>query len=263
MTEASSAGSVNWTEASVEASGQAVVDLKKWSNEAQAIAMATRGAEVVAKANLLEMVQGVRLERHTTVKDMMAESDLITTRVEGLVKGTRPVGQPVVANGMVTVTLRMPVFGNSGVLAAALPPTTLPEAPLADNMDTLDAELVFRLPPGARQPAVFPSFADESGALLLDGVAFGAATGEPLSATAHRGSATRCPRHRYHGRRTGALGAAFHYNRRFSQMANYAGIGTGCATHQAGHAVKCCCPLRQAIVQNTINPIRQAKKGTP
>ncbi|MBK8193842.1 MAG: hypothetical protein IPK76_11795 [Lewinellaceae bacterium] len=123
VTEASSAGSVNWTEAFVEASGQAAVDLKKWSNEAQAIAMATRGAEVVAKANLLEMVQGVRLERHTTVKDMMAESDLITTRVEGLVKGTRPVGQPVVANGMVTVTLRMPVFGNNGVIAAALPPT--------------------------------------------------------------------------------------------------------------------------------------------
>ena len=178
--ESTPGGSINWTESYVEASGQAVIDLKKWSSETQAIAMATRGAEAVAKANLLESVQGVHIERSTTVKDMMAESDLITTRVEGLVKGARPVGQPTVANGMVTLTLRMPVFGPGGVTAAALPPVMPPEGTDTDPADSVETELVFRLPSGSGRPAIFPTFVDENGALLLDGSASGSQTTEPL-----------------------------------------------------------------------------------
>lgn len=176
--EAAPAGNINWTQEYLEASGQAVINREKWPNEAQAIAMATRGAEVVAKANLLEIVGGVQIQRSTTVKDLMTESDLIQTKVQGVVRGARPVGEPRMANGMVTVTVRMPVFGPGGVTAAVFPPPA--EGDTADFPERESWELVFRAVASQQHPALFPSFADEHGSLLLDGAEYGRQYGEPV-----------------------------------------------------------------------------------
>lgn len=177
--ETTPSGSIDWTQEYVEASGQAVINREKWPNEAQAIAMATRGAEVLAKANLLETAAGVQIRRSTTVKDMMTESDLIQTQVQGVVKSARPVGEPLVANGMVTVTLRMPVNGPGGLTASLLPNApTLPDHTF-DLPDTEPVELILRVGTVKQQPVLFPSFTNENGALLLDGATFGRQYGEP------------------------------------------------------------------------------------
>jgi hypothetical protein len=174
------AGNINWTEEYVEASGQSFINREQYPNEAQAVAMATRGAEVVAKANLLEMAGGVHILRTTTVKDLMTGSDIIETRVQGVVKGARPVGEPRIANGLVTVTLRMPVFGVGGVAEAALP-IPRPDEVATEIPDSTGEGPVLRLNNATALLVLYPTLVDESGAILFDGSAFSRSAGsEPL-----------------------------------------------------------------------------------
>ena len=55
--------------------------------DAQAKLLARRAATVDAQRNLLEMINGVRVTAGTTVKDMVVESDIIGSRVKGLLRG--------------------------------------------------------------------------------------------------------------------------------------------------------------------------------
>lgn len=111
-------GNINWSQQYVEAVGQSVIDTERFKNPAQAKAMATRGAVVVAQRNLLEMVQGVNVIGETTVEDMITTSDYIYTRVEGFVKGAERIGPAREIDGMIEVRLRMPIYGNKGIAGA-------------------------------------------------------------------------------------------------------------------------------------------------
>jgi hypothetical protein len=111
-------GSVDWTNQYIEATGESVIDNDRFKNPAQAKAMASRGAVVVAQRNLLEETKGVSVVGETTVKDMITSSDYVYSRVEGVVKGAVMVGQPIEANGMVTVRLRMPLYAVNGLAGA-------------------------------------------------------------------------------------------------------------------------------------------------
>ncbi|MEO6038760.1 MAG: hypothetical protein ABIQ93_10125 [Saprospiraceae bacterium] len=164
-------GNINWTQEYVEAKGQCVIDTSRFHLPAQAILMATRGAEVVAKANLLETAGGVHIQRSTTVRDMVTGSDVVRSKVHGIVKGTRMIGEPMVADGLVTVTLRIPVFGPGSVAAAVTPVSPWRETPV-DLPDSTGEVLILRLHSATRHFAMYPSFADEQGSLLLDGTAF-------------------------------------------------------------------------------------------
>ncbi len=108
-------GQVDWTGQYVEAKGISFINRQKFTNEQQALEMAKRGAEVVAKANLLEIVEGIQIVRETTVKDMMAESDIVTTRVEGLLKGARTYGDPIITKDAVEITVRVPLYEKNGL----------------------------------------------------------------------------------------------------------------------------------------------------
>lgn len=115
-------GSINWTEQFIEAKGEAVIDYEKFPNAAQARLMARRGAVVVAQRNLLEIVKGVHVTGETTVQDMITTRDYIYSRVEGIVKGAQPVGEPVENDGVMEVRLRMPMYEARNSLGAALYP---------------------------------------------------------------------------------------------------------------------------------------------
>jgi hypothetical protein len=108
-------GVINWTAQYVEAVGTSIVNHDKFKDPQQAQLMAIRGAEVVAKANLLEAVSGVKVIRETTVKDMMIESDNIKTSIEGTIRGTRTIGKPKIEGNAVTITVRMALYGTNGL----------------------------------------------------------------------------------------------------------------------------------------------------
>jgi hypothetical protein len=179
-------GKVNWSQQFVEAKGQSVIDTSRFKNIAQAKAMATRGAVVVAQRNLLEMTKGVNVVGETSVQDMITTSDYIYTRVDGIVKGAQQVGPAREVNGMMEVTLKMPIYGETG-LASAFSKEDLSQARkrggIANEEEVADAEtpvaageevvdgskpIVFNFKGKQIDPSMFPVIVDEQGNVKLD-----------------------------------------------------------------------------------------------
>lgn len=171
------AGQVNWSRQFVEAEGMAVIDRVKYANEAQARAVALRGAEVVAYANLLEITKGVRVQRSTTVRDLMTESDVVRTEVEGIVRGARREGEPREKDGLMYVRVRMPLYelsplaAQTAAAAAAAPnplyPRPEPAGWLLPPVPGETRALLLRFD-GPFNPALAPVIADDQGNTLFD-----------------------------------------------------------------------------------------------
>jgi hypothetical protein len=119
-------GSVNWSQGYIEAVGIGAVPDRS-VGKANARPMAMRAAKVDAYRNLLEITKGVQIDSATTVKDFMVESDVINSKVEGLVKGAQQVKTEYMSDGTVEVTLRMPLYG--GVLAQTMIPLAIAKPP--------------------------------------------------------------------------------------------------------------------------------------
>ena len=119
-------GSVNWSQGYIEAVGIGAVPDRS-VGKANARPMAMRAAKVDAYRNLLEITKGVQIDSATTVKDFMVESDIINSKVEGLVKGAQQIKTEYMSDGTVEVTLRMPLYG--GVLAQTIMPLAIAKPP--------------------------------------------------------------------------------------------------------------------------------------
>jgi hypothetical protein len=118
--ESFGSGTVNWTTGEVYATGIGAPPARP-VNAAQARAMAERAAQVVALRNLLETVKGVRVDSETVVENFMTKSDVIRTKVDGIVKGARIVKKQVMSDGSVEVLVAMPMKG--AFLSTMLPET--------------------------------------------------------------------------------------------------------------------------------------------
>jgi hypothetical protein len=104
-------GSINWTEGYIDAVGIGAPSAQSMGKP-NARPMALRAAQIDAYRNLLEVINGVRIDATTTVKDFVVESDIINTQVQGIVKGTKVLKQEYMSDGTVEVTVRMPLAGN-------------------------------------------------------------------------------------------------------------------------------------------------------
>lgn len=144
-------------------------------NKAQARVMAERAAVVDAQRNLLETAEGVRVNGETQVKDFMTQSDVITTRVNGLVKGARLTGEPKYDSVMGTVRVEMEIsLYNKEGLTNAVAPVEM-SAKTLENLTPQEKELlqkyssvVFDASGTGLKPAMFPKIYDENGNLLFD-----------------------------------------------------------------------------------------------
>lgn len=194
IVETSEHGVVNYTDQYIEAEGSSIIDTMRFKNRAQARLMARRGAVVDAQRNLLEIINGVEVQGTTTVENLSTTSDLVETRVKGLVKGARIVGQPVIEDGAITVKMRIPLYASNGLAGAVadqLPGTTpatpsnpTPVTPAANGDSSQRAMSQTSLPAGAAaingdkpvafriqggyDPKLFPVIVDEQGNVQLD-----------------------------------------------------------------------------------------------
>jgi hypothetical protein len=73
--------------------------------------MTERAAYVVALRNLLEVVKGVRVDSESVVENFMVKSDVIRTRVDGIVQGARIVKTQYMSDGSVELQVAMPLRG--------------------------------------------------------------------------------------------------------------------------------------------------------
>ncbi|MCX5821510.1 MAG: hypothetical protein NT047_16630 [Deltaproteobacteria bacterium] len=164
-------GVVNWTDGYVEAVGIGAPP-QRYIGTPQARPNALRAARVVAYRDLLEVVNGVRVDSTTMVKDFIVESDVINTQVQGIVKGAKVIKEEYMSDGTVEVTVRMPLSGNFAsvviprILEKRQAPSTPPPAPQAPAPAPA-SEVFTGLVVDARgiqaRPAMSPRIIDEKG----------------------------------------------------------------------------------------------------
>ncbi len=110
-------GEINWTSQVVRATGIAV------PGGVGGRAGMIRVAEMDALRQILETVKGMQLSAETTVENYMLTSDVIRSRVEGIVRDYRRVGDPVyMSDGSIEITVEMDLRGAGRFYDAILSP---------------------------------------------------------------------------------------------------------------------------------------------
>lgn len=170
-------GVIDWSANLVRARGSGVVDPGD-PNPARARLMAERAAVVVAQRNLLEIIKGVRVDADTKVENFITKYDIVSTHIEGVVKGARMVGPATFDSntGVVEVELEANLAGPQSVAAALAPAIQIPGAgvsaggvtPAVQEFFERYSALVLDAGNTGLKPALFPKIYDEAGNLLLD-----------------------------------------------------------------------------------------------
>lgn len=160
-------GIINYEDGYVEAVGTGAPP-ERYMGKPNARPMALRAAQVDAYRNLLEIVQGVRIDSNTVVRDFMTESDVVRASVEGLVKGAKVMNKEYLSDGTVEVTVRMNLGGRMSQTImpkafdkqpASAPPPPAASAPSGD----IFTGLVIDARGLAARPAMSPKVVDENG----------------------------------------------------------------------------------------------------
>jgi hypothetical protein len=164
-------GSINWTEGVVQAVGIGAPSEQQYGKPS-ARPMAMRAAKLDAMRNILEIINGVRIDGSTIVRDYAVESDIIRAKVEGMVRGAEVVKQEYLSDGTVEITMAMSLRGGFSqlVLPDEIKPleTVKPMTPVQPMTPKGASSAVFTgLVVDARglsaRPAMSPKIIDESG----------------------------------------------------------------------------------------------------
>lgn len=84
--------------------------------------MAIRGAKVIALREIAEVIEGVIVSGESTVANMSAQSDVVRSSVQGLVKGAQIVKEDYdQLSGIATVWVAVSMRGVDGLLPSLLP----------------------------------------------------------------------------------------------------------------------------------------------
>ncbi len=118
-------GGIDWDSGMVSATGLGAPP-RGMHSPAEARAMATRAATVVARRNLLEIIKGVQVDSTTTVENFMVVSDTVVNEVQGFLQNSVVLNTTYLSDGAVEVTVAVPLRG--GLAGAVLPPA-IPFAP--------------------------------------------------------------------------------------------------------------------------------------
>lgn len=138
-------GYVDWDQGFVEATGFGVPS-RMAKSPAQARLMARRAAIVDAQRNLLETVEGVKVDAESTVQNYETTNDVVKTQLSGMIRGAKIVDEQPLADGTYQVTLRINLYGQGG-LAQSINNAAKPAAPLP-----------FSAPTAAYAPADLPLY---------------------------------------------------------------------------------------------------------
>ncbi len=160
LIESIGSGEINWADQVIRATGSGVPN-----PEAANIASARLGAERAAKAdalrNILETVKGVRIDSQTLVVNAMTQSDLVRTRVQGVVRGAKVVNTRYLSDGAVEVTVEIPMA--KSLAPTILPPTSFGTQSVPKAGNPVYSGVVFDCRGLNLRPAMSPKVFDEDG----------------------------------------------------------------------------------------------------
>lgn len=103
-------GFVNWSKGLVAAKGKAVPPEIHQGNQ-QGRSMAVRQAIGNAADNLFNAMQEIQIDANTRIRDVVADSDEISSKLKSMVKDAQVVGQKYLTDGTVEVTIQMSLNG--------------------------------------------------------------------------------------------------------------------------------------------------------
>lgn len=161
------AGSINWQDQMLMATGIGAPNpnVPMAAQRAGAI----KAAELDALRQMLETVKGMNITSETTVRNAMIESDVIQSKVSGVVRNFKKVEVRYLSDGSVEVDVEMPL---SGILLNELLPRTGGQMPGTLNYNvspgaSFTTGVVSGLIIDARglglRPAMAPRILDENG----------------------------------------------------------------------------------------------------
>lgn len=113
------ASGANWEQGVIEVEGMGMAPSFA-RNQQHAYMLAKRAAMADAYRLLAEEIKGVDVDATTTVENMMVSSDVVTTRVNALIKGAKVTEVKDMGGGAVSVVMQMPMFGTGSSLASAV-----------------------------------------------------------------------------------------------------------------------------------------------
>lgn len=82
--------------------------------------MARRAAIVDAQRNLVETIKGTAVDAETTVNNYVTQSDLVKTKVSGIVTGARVISENIDTDGTYHVVMAVPMYGVGSVADVAI-----------------------------------------------------------------------------------------------------------------------------------------------
>jgi len=158
-------GVINWSKGTVQATGIGAPPEKLYGKPS-ARPMALRAAKLDAYRNILEVLKGVRIDSTTIVRDYAVESDIIMSKVEGMVQGAEVVKKEYLSDGTVEITMQMSLHG--GFSQLVLPAEIKPLDSIKSAMPLQSSSAVYTgLVVDARglhaRPAMSPKVQDENG----------------------------------------------------------------------------------------------------
>lgn len=158
-------GIINWSKGIVQATGIGAPPEKLYGKPS-ARPMALRAAKLDAYRNILEVVRGVRIDSTTIVRDYAVESDVIMSKVEGMVQGAEVVKKEYLSDGTVEITLQMDLRGGFSQLVLPEEIKSLesikPLVPVQSSSSVYTGLVVDARGLRAR-PAMSPKILDENG----------------------------------------------------------------------------------------------------
>ncbi len=114
-TQEKKSGQINWVEGYISAVGEGTATPS--GNKAKDQLRAVRAATILAQRALLETVKELKIDSQTRVENKMVQDDVISTRIEGTIRGAEIVRQNLRWEGEIpiaTVELRICLSGLGG-----------------------------------------------------------------------------------------------------------------------------------------------------
>lgn len=148
-------GQIDWLTGEITAKGIGAPPAHA-QNAAQARAMALRAATVIARRNLLELLEGVQIDSATTVKNFMVNDDTVVSRVQGHLQQARITDTAYMSDGSVEVTVQVNMRGRIAQVVLPQPaPVAMAPTPAPPTQEPGPSVLAPASPPPApSRPAI-------------------------------------------------------------------------------------------------------------
>lgn len=138
-------GETDWGKGVIRVTGNGVGKSQYVNNPAQYRLTARQAARMDAQRKLAEYLDGVQVTAESTMSDLALESDVVKTRVQGMIKNAVEVGTPKhYEEGFCEVVMEINLYGGRGSVAevAFLPFKDEPKVPFMQPSVTVNQTTV-------------------------------------------------------------------------------------------------------------------------